>query len=515
MTNLIQSLLAAALATAFAAPAAAQPAATRSPSTGCESLSALRLPDVRITEAKAVAGDDSTAAHCRVVGVIGKEIKFLALLPTGWNGRFVMSGGGGFVGSIALQVNKVRDGYVTAGTDTGHEGSGISARWALDEVERQVDFGHVAVHRTAEVVKAIIRAYYGADPEKSYFSGCSNGGRQALMEAQRYPDDFDGIISGAPAFNFTTIGASFIKNIRAAFPSGPTHPVVRPAALRLLEASVLAACDAKDGVKDGTMEDPRLCGFSLASLKACPAGKPGPDCLTGAERAAIQTIISPLRDAKGIRYPGQPFGGESLGGGWDDWITGGGGMMQALGNSGPPSAQFAFGTEMFKYLIFNDSTWDYRTYPIANARRDAKLAASFLDAESPDLGRFAARGGKLILWHGWSDAALNALATIDYAAKVRKATPGFEEQLRLFLLPGVLHCGGGSGPDQVDWVSVMDDWTRTGKAPDRVIATKLGDDDKPARTRPLCAYPERAVYRGTGSTDDESSFACRAPGSDR
>jgi feruloyl esterase len=483
------------------------------PIASCESLGSLRLPDVRITEAVSLAADakdnPTHAAHCRVSGVIGREIKFQALLPLDWNRRFLQGGGGGFVGSVAVPTADVARGYATGGTDTGHESSPVDATWARDEVERQVNYGHLAVHRTAETIKAVIRAFYGSDPEKSYFSGCSNGGRQALMEAQRYPDDFDGIVAGAPAFNFTTIAASFLRNIKAAFPAGPERSVVRPEALRLLEAKVLAACDAKDGVTDGTMEDPRDCGFRLSTISTCTAGRPGPDCLTGAEKATLETIGQPF-EAGGARYPGQPAGGEGLGGGWADWITGGGGMMKALGNAAPPSAQFAFGTEIFKNFVFGDSAWDSRTYSLANARRDTRLVASYLDADNPDLSRFAARGGKLLLWHGWSDAALNALATIDYLDRAHAATPNFDQQIRLFLLPGVLHCSGGTGPDQVDWTKVIDDWVGQNKAPDRVVAATLDSTGKPTRTRPLCAYPARAVYSGKGSTDDEASFACKA-----
>lgn len=489
----------------------------RSPTNGCESLSALRLPDVRITEAATVAARPNAAigikvAHCRVAGVIDREIRFLATLPLEWNGRFLMGGGGGFVGSVAAPTEEVNAGYATAGTDTGHQGSPIQAGWALGNLERQVNYGHVAVHRTAEVVKAVIRAHYGVDAERSFFSGCSNGGRQALMEAQRYPGDFDGIVSGAPAFDFTDIAAGFIKNIKAAFPNrSDLTPLVTPELLKLLEGKVLEACDARDGVTDGIMEDPRDCRFDLSLIAACPGDQPGPGCLTAAQRAVLRSIYSATEDGSGRIYPGQPFGGEGQNGGWQDWITGGGRLTAATGATSVPSAQWAFGTEFFKFFVFQDSTWDYTRYDLANARRDTRVARTVLNAEDLDLSGFTSRGGKLILWHGWSDPALNALATIDYVERLGTRATSLRDQVRLFLLPGVLHCAGGPGPDRVNWVQAISTWVERREAPERLTAAKMGSEGKPTRTRPVCAYPARAVYQGKGSTEEEASFACRAP----
>ena len=482
----------------------------------CESLTALRLPDVRITEATAVAARPEAkigakVAHCRVAGVIGREIRFMVLLPTEWNRRFLMGGGGGFVGAVATPVEEVNAGYATGGTDTGHQGSGIQAGWALGNLERQLNYGHLAIHRTTEVAKAVIRGYYGTDAEKSYFSGCSNGGRQAMMEAERYPEDFDGIVAGAPAFDFTNIATSFIRNTKAAFPNASQlSPLVTPELLKLLETKVLEACDAKDGVSDGVIEDPRDCRFDLTKIAACPIAKPAANCLTKTQRAVIAAIYSATEDRAGRVYPGQPFGGEGQNGGWMDWITGGGGLTRAVGSPSVPSAQYAFGTEFFKYLVFQDSTWDYTKYDVANARRDTRFTRTFLNADDPDLSAFTGRGGKLIIWHGWADAALNALSTIGFYDGMTAKAPGLSDKARLFLLPGVLHCAGGAGPDRVDWVKTISTWVEKGSAPDRLTASKLGDDGKPTRTRPVCAYPARATYLGKGSSDDEANFACKA-----
>ena len=500
---------------ALAAPAWSQAAPAKpAPAASCESLKTATLAGARVTEAVTVAPSDkgSKVVHCRVSGVIGKEIKFLALLPANWNGRFLMGGGGGFVGEVnAPSGDELTAGYATAGTDTGHEGSGIQAAWALGNEERRINYGYLAVHRTAETVKALIVAYYGRSAEKSYFLGCSNGGRQALMEAQRYPEDFDGIVAGAPAFNFTDIATSFIKNMKVTFPDpAKVMPVVSPAALKMIETKVLAACDARDGVTDGVLDDPRACDFKLAVIPPCPSDQPGDDCLTRAQRSAVEAIYRPIADKDGRIYPGQPLGGEGQNGGWSAWITGTGAAMPVSGSAKAPSVQWAFGSEFFKYLVFGDSTWDYTRYDLARSRTDLAKARQYLNADSPDMDRFIARGGKLILWHGWSDTALNALATIRYYQRAIARSPAAGGHLRLFLMPGVLHCAGGPAPDHADWPAAIADWVERGKAPVRIVAAKMGADGKPTRTRPLCPYPEVAVWKNKGSTDEETNFSCRS-----
>src|SRR5262245_3591638 len=244
----------------------------------CSSLlSSLRLPDVRVTEAREVAADPAAkgavhVAHCRINGTIGSEIGFGLWLPDAWNGRFLMSGGGGFVGSLPSPGPDVDRGFAVTTTDTGHKSEGIDARWALDNLERQLDFAYVATHRTAVTAKAIVATYYGSDPRYSYFSGCSTGGRQALMEAQRFPGDFDGIVSGAPVFDWTRALAAGLSLAQALYPDPAVldTPIVTQDNLALVHAAVLAACDAKDGVADGVIDDPRTCAFDLATVRACP-----------------------------------------------------------------------------------------------------------------------------------------------------------------------------------------------------------------------------------------------------
>src|SRR4051794_2777075 len=282
----------------------------------CAQLTQLNLPEVKITEAVAVPASAAgiKLAHCRVGGVIGSEIKFSLLMPDEWNRKFVMGGGGGFVGSVQNQAQIVINaGYATAGTDTGHSGGVTDASWALNNEERRINFGYLAVHRTAETAKAIIRSYYGAPQSRAYFSGCSNGGRQALMEAQRYPDDFDGIVAGAPAADFTGIGAQFIKDVRAQFPDPKNlTPLLPPDVLRAVSAQILEKCDAIDGVKDGVMEDPRQCKVDVSTLTG----------LSAAQQAALKTIYAPTRAGSEVVFSGQPFGGEAEAGGWAAGVLG-------------------------------------------------------------------------------------------------------------------------------------------------------------------------------------------------
>ena len=478
----------------------------------CASLASAHLPDTRITEATAVSKPASgpvTVAHCRVSGIIDAEIRFTALLPDDWNGRFFAGGGGGFVGQVENQAEPtVNSGYASIGTDTGHEGRALEASWALGHPERVVNFGHRAIHRTAEVGKALVGAYYGALPQRSYFFGCSNGGRQALMEAQRYPADFDGIVACAPALDITNIAAEFVRNAQITFPNPHQldESTVSPDNLTLLEARVLAACDALDGVVDKVLDDPRQCHFKVSNLPLCPGDRPAPECVTRAQREAIARLYEPTKIGGTMIYPGQPFGGEAEPGGWQAWITG----VDPHHRPGePPSSQFAFGTEGFKYLVFGRPDWDYSRYDLATWRTDTAALAPILNADNPDLSALASGHRRLIVAHGWADPALNALSTIVYYERAEARDPRLREYARLFLMPGVLHCGGGQGPDRVDWFTAIADWVERGVAPDRLIARKVDRSGRVLNARPLCPYPQRAVYDGHGATTDAASFSCR------
>ncbi len=502
------------LATLVSSTLTAQDARTqKSAAADCAALATVAIPDVKITAAVAVAAAPTAnargprVAHCKVTGVAGTETRFSLLLPDDWNRRFFMGGAGGFAGSLEnMAVSSVNSGYATVGTDAGHVGVGILARWALNNRERQESYGSLGVHRTAVAARALIAAYYGSAPVKSYFMGCSNGGRQALMEAQRFPDDFDGIVAIAPAAEFTEIGVTFVRNLQAQYPTGDfSKPTITADNLTLLQGKVLERCDARDGLADNILDDPRQCDFALASVASCPSDVAGPTCLTNAQRAAIEQVLSPVVINGRTVQPGQPLGNEAAGGGWSAWITGVLPDVLAATGGKAPNVQAAFGTELFKYFVFGDSAWDYRTYDLSRWEADTKQAAAMINAGNPDLGAFRKRGGKLILAHGWSDPALNALSTIRYYDAVLARDKGAARDVRLFMMPGVLHCAGGPGCDDVNWYAPIADWVERGKAPESVIAMKAS----PVKSRPLCAYPKRAVYDGKGDANSADSFTCK------
>lgn len=497
----------------------------------CEGLADLKLPNTTITAAQSVAAGAFTLAgttalykelpaFCRVTGVIkptsDSEIKFEVWMPNaGWNGKFHGIGNGGFAGSLSYSglAGALARGYASATTDTGH--SGGDASWALGHPEKIIDYGHRAIHEMTEKAKLIINAFYGDNPKYSYFSSCSNGGRQALMEAQRYPNDYNGIIAGAPANYFTHILTGFGFNMQAMLQDPASY--IPAGKLKAIEAAALAACDGRDGVTDGVLDDPTQCRFD-PSVLLCK-GAESDDCLTEKQIIALKKIYAGPRNSRGEQIiPGFVPGGETGPGGWTNWIT---------GTSPTKAAQYFFSTQALINMIYSNAAWDFKTFDL---ERDGKLAdeklASALNATDPNLKPFKARGGKLILYHGWSDAALPPVNTINYFQNVN-AKLGKQEAgafMRLFMVPGMQHCSGGPGPNsfgamvtreqsdaQHDLTIALERWVETGVAPEQIIATKRqsADAKSPAvRTRPLCAYPQVAQYKGSGSTDDAANFAC-------
>ena len=488
------------------------------------SLESLReLPDVRIT---AVTEEAAPVPHCKVAGIIGTETHFELLLPETWNGKFAMGGGGGFVGSVmntSLMYGSLQAGYATVGTDTGHKGHPLDASWALNNLERLVSFGHQAVHRTAVTAKALIKDYYGAEIARSYFTGCSRGGGQALMEAQRYPEDFDGIVAGAPAHNWTGLAALATQITRAMYPDPDDlrKAVVGPEEKELIQSSYLAMCDAQDGITDGILNDPRECEFDVTTL-LCDAENTEM-CLSAEQVAAVKVIYEGAKDSQGNSlYYGFPFGGGTALGGWARWLTGGlkyqadldefQGGVDAGDFQAPvaPSAFYGFGNGIMKYFVYNDPEWSYVDYDYDNLANDGRGVGETLNATNPDLSAFRNRGGKLIVYSGWSDAAAPGNAFVAYHEDVLEFDETAAEDVRLFMMPGVEHCFGGPGPSWVNYLTEIDSWVETGDAPDQVIAYWLDESMQPAGSRPVCAYPEVAQYDGKGDTRDASSFSCNA-----
>jgi hypothetical protein len=511
---------------ALAALSLAAPAAAHS----CDELAKLNLPHTTIDTAESVPAGNFTPpgakalsnlpAFCRVAGVIkpaaDSDIRFEVWMPaTGWNGKFQGLGNGGFAGAIGYDGlgMAVTAGYAAAATDTGHHAGPTDATWALDHPDKIADFGYRAIHETAVQAKAILHAFYGQSPSHSYFSSCSNGGRQALMEAQRYPEDYDGIIAGAPAYYWTHLLANAAWDNLAVL--GAKDSYIPAKKLSAIQNAALAACDALDGVKDGVIEDPTRCHFDPGIL-LCKA-EDTDSCLTAPQVTALRKLYAGGHNSHGQIFPGYSPGGEAEFGGWAMWIT---------GPTPEHSLMFAFGTQFYKNMVFDNAAWDYHTF---NADADTKTGdekqSRNMNATDADLSRFRARGGKLILYHGWSDAAIAPRSTIEYydsvSAKMGAKTGMF---VRLFMVPGMEHCGGGLGPNSFGALSVgagdaahdmdaaLERWVEKGTAPESIIAVKRKADMDPkseiVRTRPLCAYPSIAHYNGTGSTDDAANFTC-------
>jgi feruloyl esterase len=460
-------------------------------------------------------------AYCRVAGVIqpssDSHIQFEVWMPiSGWNGKFQGVGNGGFAGAISYMAMAVAlaHGYATASTDTGHHGSALDSTWALKHPELVIDFAYRAIHETAAAAKAVIGAFYGEAPHHSYFNSCSNGGRQALMEAQRFPADYDGIIAGDPGNYWTHILAAGLWDKQMTLEPGS---YISAAKLPALQAAGLAACDAIDGVKDGVIEDPERCHFDPATLLC--KGPESDACLTAPQVAALKKLYAGPRNSSGGRIlPGYLPGGEAEPDGWALWVT---------GPSPDKGLILSYSTQFFQNMVYENPAWDFRTFDLDRDTQaaDRKLGA-IMNATDPDLSRFKDRGGKLIIYHGWSDAALPALNTVDYYQSV-VSKMGPQEAgtfIRLFMAPGMQHCGGGSGPNGFgmtpgsegdplhDIDAAVKHWVEDGVAPQEIIATKYKIPSKAAsgaaRTRPLCPYPQVARWNGTGSTDDAANFTC-------
>ena len=467
----------------------------------CEDLASASFgPEVKIESAKPIAAAANLPEHCDVRGVIWPEARFAVKLPAAWNNRFEMVGGGGWAGNISFgpMDTAVRGGYATTSTDTGHDAQKEpGAIFAFPSganphaLRKLIDHGYLAVHETALLAKKMIRAYYGTDPMYSYWVGCSTGGRQGLMEAQRYPEDFDGYVVGAPVLNLTGLQSKSIYNFQFAG-SGPGQ--IRAEKVPALTKAFLDKCDARDGVKDGLVENPMRCGFDPArDLPRCAADTETATCFTGAQIESLKKIYDGVRDAKGnLMYPGMPPGGD-----------------------GAASNGFGLAETFMKFAAFDPApgpAWDYRTFNVDTDWPREARTASIVNATLPDLSAVKARGGKVLHYHGWSDPGVSPLMSIDYHNAVSKVM-GAEETdafYRLFLVPGMGHCQGGPGCGNVDWLAPMVSWVEKGIAPAMLTGAHI-EGGKTTRTRPICAYPDEARYKGAGSIDEAGNFSCEAP----
>jgi feruloyl esterase len=477
----------------------------------CDALKTLSLPNVTITAAEFVtAGAPQTTggrgtqgvplpAHCRVAATLkpspDSHIEMELWMPAeNWNGKFLAVGNGGWAGSIqtAAIANGLRRGYATASNDTGHKGG--SASFAVGHPEKLIDFGYRAMHEMAVQSKAIIQAFYNRGPRLSYYQGCSTGGRQGMMEAQRYPEDFDAIIAGAPVYNVLHLNISQVS-LQVGMLKDPSK-IVPQNKVRLFADAVAAACDEKDGVKDGIVNEPRMCKFDPTVL-LCKEGGDAPDCLTRSQVENAKSAYLPVTTARGdLVYPGRSPGFET---GWR--IPTPGQPLNPLFGDSP------------RYVGRQDPNWDVMTFDLETDLALVLKNGGYIEASDPDLARFKARGGKLLLYHGWADPGPAPENTINYYEAVNKKLAGSQDDwMRLFLMPGVGHCGGGVGPDQADFLGAMERWRESGIAPDQILATRgAGRGGQTPMSRPLCPFPQVARYNGSGSANDAANFRCVQP----
>jgi feruloyl esterase len=517
------------------------------PHGACDALAKIALPNTKILSATSIAAGQfapaekfpasAVPAFCRVSASLNpsadSDIQIEVWLPDEWNGKYLANGIGGWGGAMAYPglLDALRRGYATSATDTGHRGNMGAADFALGHPEKVKDFAWRAVHEMTVQSKALINAYYGTRNggssnggtanggtaiRRSYFSGCSNGGRQGLMEAQKFPADFDGIIAGAPAADWVGLTSGALYTSLLNIPKGKP-PIITPVQAALIHKAVIAQCDAQDGLRDGELADPRLCGFNARSL-VCRSGQPAGECLTQEQADVADKFYQAVRDPKSGRLilPGSLPGSEP---GW--------GMVPV---PMPPAVS------EYRFVVYGDSSWDPYTFDLSKGVAAARRT-DIIDALNPDLSAFAAHG-KLIQFHGLADPIMPTEASINYFESVvaRRGslakTAGF---YRLFLVPGMGHCMGGY---DVDWVDALDQWVENGKAPAQVIGHRLPPQAGPPNgpppanggpppgappgppaaagavpstaVRPICAYPDMARYNGAGAADAAASFSCKS-----
>ena len=489
----------------------------------CESLRSLALPNTTITAAELVPAGPFQAlytpppppvmlpAHCRVSAVLApssdSHIEMEVWLPSeNWNGKFQAVGNGGWAGTISFgtgaptpvprsMVSALKEGYATASNDTGHKGAeGGLASFALGHPEKLVDFADRAVHEMTVKSKSIVAAFYGSGPRLSYWNGCSTGGRQGLMSAQRHPEDFDGIVAGAPANYWTHLMAGIVSAAQATHKDQPGN--IPAEKLVLLHDAVLQACDALDGVKDGVLEDPTRCKFDPKQLEC--KGAEGPACLTAPQVEGARQVyggaVNPR--TKQLIYPGMALGSER---GWDP-VNG----LQPL----------AIAEGHFRFVVFKDPSWNYRAL---NCDSDIALTDTtddgLITAINPDLRAFFARGGKLLQYHGSNDQQISPQNSVNYYMSVSERLGGaskVSDSYRLFMVPGMRHCSQGEGANQFNPMAALERWRESHVAPDQIPAFHVTNGVVDT-TRPLCPYPEVASYKGSGSTNDAGNFSCKVP----
>jgi feruloyl esterase len=477
--------------------------------TSCEALAKAPLPNATVTLAQQVVAGGFTPpagrgganpfaglpAFCRVAVTLtpsaDSDIRIEVWLPaSGWNGKFEAVGNGGWNGNIDQNAlaTALRRGYAAASTDTGHQGG--AGPWMRNK-EKVIDYGHRAVHEMAATAKLLIDAFYGSAPKFSYFNGCSAGGREGLKAAQLYPEDFDGIVAGSPALNATGRAAFAVYASQALHKEAGSY--IPPAKHAAIHDAALKGCDASDGVTDKVLENPRTCKFDPQVI-ACKAGEDTNSCLTAAQVTAARALYQPLVNPRTKQVINAPLeAGSELG-----WNTFGG------------QQPFVIATQFYQFMVFDNPQWDWKTLNYdADMAAVARAENGIIDAKSTDLKKFVARGGRMIQYHGWADPQIPPGASTAYYEDVVKAMGSeVKDNYRLFMVPGMNHCGGGDGPASFDMLTALEQWVEQKKTPDTIPAAHL-TNGQPDRTRILCPYPQVATYKGSGEQNQASSFACK------
>ncbi len=505
----------------------------------CAALATFSLPKTKVLAAQVVesgqvdlgAGPVALPTFCRAVlqltPTTDSDIRVELWMPLEWNHTFRGVGNGGFAGVVdyVALADAVKQGYAAAGTDAGHSAAATDASWALDHPEKVIDFGYRAVHLMTKTSQQVLKAFYGAAPKQTFFSSCSDGGREALMEAERYPSDYNGIVAGDPAYDWTGFMTGAMVNSKVHDTKAAGY--IPATSLPLINAAVLAACDASDGVTDGVVSNPDACHFDpevLRCKRSSPTGNASPNaCLTAPQVKTLQQLYAGAFTRDGLQIvPGYVPGGELGPNGWAAWITGSAPQTGGL---------YLFGESFFANMVYDNPQWtaaSFRTdeaYRMATERMAAKMNAT------TNLAPFFSRGGKLILYQGWNDPAVAPRSAIRYFKTVADRNPRQAAQsMRLYMVPGMQHCNGGPGatffgqtvsfdaPElnnpQHDVNLALEQWVKQGIAPDTLIASQTlvpAVAGQPSRTRPLCAYPGTITYKGSGDTNDASNFSCTLP----
>jgi len=479
------------------------------PKRDCGALVSLTGYEFSIETATLVPASGDLPEYCHITGQIQPEVRFELSLPTSWNNRFYMFGNGGYAGEALTAPQRantrntaLKSSFAVAQTNTGHDAANEPLGTFAVNRQKLIDYAFRAVHVTAETSKRIIREYYGAGPARSYFDGCSTGGRQGLMSAQRFPDDFDGIVVGAPVLDFTGTMTNYVSMVRA-LEAAPV-PLEK---LKIIAERVYAKCDGADGLTDGLIDDPRRCDFDPAKeLPICANDVDGKDCFTAAQIRTLNVIYRGAESGGKRIFWGQPVGAEigaptqSI---WANWI------ISPTGRT----ISYNFAETFFRYLAFPkpDPNYDFKSFNLETDIPRLQAISGVLDAKNTDLTRFKARGGKIVMYFGWADTALNPLMGVDYYEKVSaRFGASTTDFFRLFMVPGMAHCRGGVGTDQCDFLTALVEWVEKGVAPKQIVASQ-NRDGKAARTRPLCPYPQVAKRNGNSNPDDAQSFVCVNP----